>query len=53
MEWGWKKNDMNLYLDKFSFFADIRPTSEYPFDEWNKLFSYYFCCYYFYYYYYY
>ena len=29
-EWGWKKNDMNLYLDIFSFIADIRPGSKYP-----------------------
>ena len=29
---------MNLYLDTFSFIADIRPGSEYPFDERNKLF---------------
>ena len=27
-EWGWKKNDMNLYLDIFSFSVDIRPGSE-------------------------
>ena len=32
-EWGWKKNHMNLYLDKFSFIVDIRPGSEYPSDE--------------------
>ena len=22
-EWGWKKNDMTLYLDMFNFIADI------------------------------
>ena len=32
-EWGWKKNDINLYLDIFSFMVDIRPGSEYPSDE--------------------
>ena len=26
-EWGWIKNVMNLYLDIFSFIADIRPGS--------------------------
>ena len=41
-EWGWKKNNMNLYLDIFSFTADIWPGSDYPSDEWNKLFSYYY-----------
>ena len=41
-EWGWKKNDMNLCLDIFSFVVDIRPGSECPYDEWNKLFSYYY-----------
>ena len=30
VEWGWKKNDMNLYLNIFSFIVDIRPGSEYP-----------------------
>ena len=30
VEWGWKKNDMNLYLNTFSFIVDIRPGSEYP-----------------------
>ena len=36
-EWGWKKNDMNLYLDIFSFIVDIRPGSKYHSDERNKL----------------
>ena len=32
-EWGWKKNHMNLCLDKFSFIVDIRPGFECPSDE--------------------
>ena len=48
MERGWKKNDMNLYLDMYSFVVDIRPGPE-PSDEWNKLFSYYLYYYYYYY----
>ena len=39
---------MNLYLDIFSFIADIRPGSEYPFDERNKLLYYYYYYYYYY-----
>ena len=35
-EWGWKKNDMNLYSDIFSFIVDIWPGSEYPSDVRNK-----------------
>ena len=38
-EWGWKKNDTNLYLEIFSFIVDIRPGSEYHSDERNKLFG--------------
>ena len=32
-----KKSDRNLYLDVFSFIADIWPGFEYPFDEQKKL----------------
>ena len=38
-ELGWKKSGMKLYLEIFSFIVDIRPDSEYPSDEQNKLFS--------------
>ena len=38
-EWGWKKNDTNLYLEIFSFIVDILPGSEYHSDERNKLFG--------------
>ena len=31
-----KKNDMNLYLDIFTFIVDIRPGSEYPSHERNN-----------------
>ena len=39
LEWGWKKNYMNLYLVLFSFIVAIWPGSAYPFHEWNKHFS--------------
>ena len=52
-EWGWKKNDANLYLESSwtsktvllakltakSSIVDIRPGSKYPTDERNKIFT--------------